>query len=395
MIEVNDFVKKYGVERKQTNSVKWDGMSENFAREDLLPLWVADMEFKAPEAVQKALLERVEHGVFGYTVVPDSYYETFFAWQAQRYQVTLQKEWLRFSPGVVSSFYWMVNAFTEVQESVLILAPVYYPFYDSIKETGRKVVTSQLVNEAGKFTIDFHDVEQQIIEHQVKLFIHCSPHNPVGRVWTLAEQEQLFEICLKHNVIIVSDEIHQDLTRPDITYVSSLNMAEKYRKQLIVLTAPSKTFNLAGLLNSHIIIPDKELGQRYDEYAVTVNKGVTSLMGIVAAEAAYQSGAQWLTGLVGVIEHNYQILKTAFAEKTPHVILSEKEGTYLAWVDLRAYLKPSETKEFMEDKCGLAIDYGEWFGQGYEGYIRINLGTDPKYIEYASQKITSELLKLA
>ena len=133
MIEVNDFVKKYGVERKQTNSVKWDGMSENFAREDLLPLWVADMEFKAPEAVQKALLERVEHGVFGYTVVPDSYYETFFAWQAQRYQVTLQKEWLRFSPGVVSSFYWMVNAFTEVQESVLILAPVYYPFYDSIK----------------------------------------------------------------------------------------------------------------------------------------------------------------------------------------------------------------------------------------------------------------------
>lgn len=394
MIKIDEFVEKYGVERKDTDSVKWDNMTENFGTNDLLPMWVADMEFKVPEVVQEAMLKRVEHGAFGYSIVPDSYYEAFFKWQAERYQVHLEKEWIRFSPGVVSSFFWMVNAFTEEQEGVIVLAPVYYPFYHAINDTKRHLITSGLVNKHGQFTIDYADFEAKIVENKVKLFIHCSPHNPVGRVWTADEQSRLFDICLKHDVIIVSDEIHQDLTRKSHPHVAALALEEKYRSHLIVLNAPSKTFNLASLLHSHIIIADKALRERYDAYANTTVKSVTSLFGTVATEAAYRRGAQWLEGLNSVIEHNFNILKETFAEKAPKIILTDKEGTYLAWVDLRAYLKAEEVIEFMQVKCGVAVDYGEWFGEGYEGFIRINLGTLPKNVTYTATKIVEELAKI-
>lgn len=394
MKKIDEFVETYGVERKATDSVKWDSMTENFGTNDLLPMWVADMEFKAPEAVQEAMMKRVAHGAFGYSIVPDSYYEAYFSWQADRYQVQLEKEWIRFSPGVVSSFFWMVNCFTQEQEGVIVLAPVYYPFYHSINDTNRKLVTSGLVNEAGHFTIDYADFEAKIVENKVKLFIHCSPHNPVGRVWTAEEQNRLFDICLKHDVIIVSDEIHQDLTQEDHPHVAALALAEKYRSHLIVLNAPSKTFNLASLLNSHIVIANQELRDAYDAYANTTVKSVTSLFGVVATEAAYREGGQWLDGLNAVIEHNFVTLKAIFAEKAPKIVLTEKEGTYLAWVDLRAYLKPEEVSDFMQIKCGIAVDYGEWFGDGYEGFIRINLGTLPKNVTYTAHKIVEELANL-
>ncbi|MBP1041787.1 pyridoxal phosphate-dependent aminotransferase [Vagococcus sp. BWB3-3] len=393
MSKIDEFVEKYGVERKDTDSVKWDGMTENFGTNELLPMWVADMEFKGPEAMQQAMIKRVEHGAFGYSIVPDSYYEAFFNWQAERYQVNLEREWIRFSPGVVSSFFWMVNAFTAEQEGVIVLAPVYYPFYHSINDTNRLLVTSGLINEKGYFSIDYADFEAKIVENNVKLFIHCSPHNPVGRVWTAEEQNRLFDICLKHDVMIVSDEIHQDLTRQDHPHVAALALDEKYRSHLIVLNAPSKTFNLASLLNSHIVIADSELRKRYDAYANTTVKSVNSLFGMVATEAAYREGSQWLEGINDVIEHNFNSLKEIFAEKAPEIVLTEKEGTYLAWVDLRAYLKPDEVIDFMQVNCGIAVDYGEWFGEGYEGFIRINLGTLPKNVRFAATKIVEELAK--
>ncbi len=393
MSKIDEFVEKYGVERKDTDSVKWDGMTENFGTNELLPMWVADMEFKGPEAMQQAMIKRVEHGAFGYSIVPDSYYEAFFNWQAERYQVNLEREWIRFSPGVVSSFFWMVNAFTAEQEGVIVLAPVYYPFYHSINDTNRRLVTSGLINEKGYFSIDYADFEAKIVENNVKLFIHCSPHNPVGRVWTAEEQNRLFDICLKHDVLIVSDEIHQDLTRQDHPHVAALALDGKYRSHLIVLNAPSKTFNLASLLNSHIVIADPELRKRYDAYANTTVKSVNSLFGMVATEAAYREGSQWLEGLNDVIEHNFNSLKEVFTEKAPEIVLTEKEGTYLAWVDLRAYLKPDEVIDFMQVNCGIAVDYGEWFGEGYEGFIRINLGTLPKNVRFAATKIVEELAK--
>lgn len=394
MKNVDEFVATYGVTRKNTDSVKWDSMIDNFGTNDLLPMWVADMEFKAPEAVQEALINRVQQGAFGYSVVPDSYYEAYFNWQAERYHVKLEKEWVRFSPGVVSSFFWMVNAFTKAGEGVIVLAPVYYPFYHAINDTNRQLVTSGLLNTKGRFTIDYDDFEAQIVNQNVKLFIHCSPHNPVGRVWTAEEQKRLFDICVKHDVIIISDEIHQDLTRIDHPHVAALALDEKYRSHLIVLNAPSKTFNLASLLHSHIVIADQGLRAKYDAYAATTVKSVTSLFGTVATEAAYRQGGEWLENLNEVIEQNFNYLQKTFAASAPKIILTEKEGTYLAWADLRAYLGPTEVVSFMQEKCGIAVDYGEWFGDGYEGFIRINLGTLPTYVKQTADKIVTELAKL-
>ena len=388
---MNKFIDKYYVARENTNSLKWDLVEQRFNGKNLLPLWVADLDFKVPEGVQRALHERVDHGVFGYSFIPDSYYEAFFQWEQERYQVALEKEWIRFANGVVSGFYWMVSTYTQPEESVLILSPVYYPFYDSIKDTGRHLVTSDLINEGGNYRLNFAEIEAKIVAEQVKLYIHCSPHNPVGRVWTREEQEQLFDLCLKHDVMIVSDEIHQDLTRPETTFVSALAMDQKYYSHLVVLKSISKTFNLAAMLISHIIIPAEARRQTYDAYAKTFEQSAVGVLGAIATEAAYREGGAWLESLLEVVEYNYELLATTFARELPQAIVSPKEGTYLAWVDLSAYVPAGEMVALMQDKCGIAIDYGEWFGANCEGFIRLNLGTKPDNIAYAVQQIVTHI----
>lgn len=393
VIGIQKFCETYGVERKGTDAVKWDGIEEKFQRKDLLPLWVADMEFKIPKKAEETLIERVRHGAFGYTMASDSYYEQYFNWQKKRFDVTLEKDWVRFSTGVVNSFFWMVNTFTEKNDSVLVLSPVYYPFYDAIRENQRKIVTSELVNHEGRYEIDFEDVERKIVEEKVKLFIHCSPHNPVGRVWSKKELTKLFDICQAHDVLIISDEIHQDLVRKDVSFTSALAMDEKYFTHLIALNAPSKTFNLAGLLHSHIVIPDKNLRRRYDDYAKTVHKSALSTLGLVTAEACYRYGEEWLEGLLEVIEFNFNLLKNDLVGAFPNIRLTDKQGTYLAWLDLSSYVPPEDMKQFIEEECHLAIDYGSWFGENCENFIRINLGTLPKYIEEATDRLIAGLNK--
>jgi len=388
---VTKFCEENLVYRKNTNSLKWDALEARYGDANLLPLWVADMEFKAPKGVIDALVKRSEHGVFGYTEIPDSYYEAFFNWQKSRYGVSLEREWVSFSPGVVSSFYAMVQAYSQVGEGVIILSPVYYPFFHAVRDGKRQLVTSELVNEAGDYRINFADFEQKIIENDVKVFIHCSPHNPVGRVWDESELVQLFDICIKHNVVIVSDEIHQDLTRGENPFISALKLDQKYFEKLIVLNSPSKTFNVACLLHSHIIIPNEELRSTYEAYLKMVSPPEISVMGMIAAEAAYRTGSDWLEGLLAVIEANYQTVVQAFSEKAPKIIVSPKQGTYLLWIDLRGYLSPDEVKVFIQDKCGLAIDFGDWFGEESKGFIRINLGTDPQFIKEATAKMIQVL----
>lgn len=390
LLSVDAFCKKYSVDRSQTSSLKWDNVAERFGKADLVPLWVADMDFKVPEEVQVAMIERIQHGIFGYSVVPDSYYEAYFAWEKEKYMVTAKKEWVRFSPGVVQSFYNMVHAFTKPKEAVIVLTPVYYPFFSAVSDSDRKLVRCALKNDQGDYRIDFDTFEAAIIENQVKLFIHCSPHNPVGRVWTKAELERLFKICKKHNVMIVSDEIHRDILQKGTDFYSALRM-EDYYDQLIVLNAPSKTFNLACLLHSHIVIPDEKIRKQYDEYAKEYCKSEVSLMGIIATEACYRYGSEWLEGLSNVIDYNFHILQQTFAQKAPLIIMSEKQGSYLAWIDLNAYVEPKNLESFIQEKCGLAIDFGEWFGKQNKGFIRINLATKPENIEFAATQITQNI----
>jgi cystathionine beta-lyase len=390
-MNAEEFCNVFGVERRGTGSLKWDSLGEIFGEENLTPLWVADMEFKTvPEAVD-ALKKRVEHWAFGYGKVPDSYYEAFFAWQKKRHGVILNKEEIRFATGVVGGLYAALNAYTRPGDAVAVCTPVYYPFSDSVLNTGRKIAECELDNHGGVYTLDFNKFEKVIAENRAKLFILCSPHNPVGRVWTEEELRTMFDICRKHGVIVVSDEIHQDFTGPEHRFISSSAAARgRYKDMLVILNSGSKTFNLAGLIHSHTIIHDEKLRGIYDAYIKTIGKPVVNILGLTATEAAFRHGEEWLLGLNRVIQKNYAYIKTEFAAKAPGLVVTPLEGTYLLWLDLRARVRPEETADFMRKKCALAVDLGEWFiARGGKGFVRLNLATLPGYIETAARNITA------
>lgn len=392
MMNIKEFCDKYSTNRIGTNCLKWDALDKRYNDKDLIAMWVADMEFKTPEAVVEAMKQRIDHGIFGYSIVPDSYYEAFINWQRNKHNCVIDKDWIRFASGVVGSLYRLVNAFTKPMDSVIIMTPVYYPFHNAVKDTGRNLVISELINTNGVYTINFEGFEKSIIENHVKLFIMCSPHNPVGRVWTEDELDKILSICKKYNVLVVSDEIHQDIIIGKNTQILAVNVSGgKYSDNLITVTAPSKTFNLAGLLNSHIIISNDEIRAKYDAYAKTVSQAEVNILGLTAAEAAYNHGQEWLDALLNVIRHNYNHVKERLNEKAPKIIITPLEGTYLAWLDLREYIDPNDTKTFIQDKCRLAVDFGEWFGNQCKGFVRLNMATDPKYVETAADNIILNL----
>ncbi len=394
-MNTSEFVKKYAVERHGTNSLKWDDLQARYGDTDLISMWVADMEFQTCEKITDAIIKRSEHGVFGYSYVPDSYYKAFSDWMANRFGWPIQKDWVRFSPGVVSAIYWMVNCFTQPGDACVILTPVYYPFHNAVKNTGRKLVTVDLINTDGYFTIDYDAFEKAIIENDVKLFIQCSPHNPAGRVWTEQELDRVMDICYRHGVLIVSDEIHQDIVLgPNKQIPAAIVHKGKYLDKLVILSAASKTFNLAGLLHAHIIIPDEKLRVAYDEYAKTVNQSEVNIMGITATEAGYKYGEAWLENILQVIRENYAYVKTELGKNAPKLVVCSMEGTYLCLIDLRPYIRKEDIKTFIQDKCRLAVDYGEWFGDNYKGFVRLNLATDPKYVKLAVEHISKEIRKI-
>ena len=391
-MNADDFCKTFGVERRNTDTRKWDSLKEVFGEEDLTPFWIADMEFKTvPEAIE-AIKKRAEHGAFGYGNVPDSYYEAFFDWQS-RHGMILKREEIRFATGVVGSLSAMVHAYTQPGESVIVCTPVYYPFFYAIKGSGRKLAECELVNSDGHYSLDLNKLEQLIAESKAKLFILCSPHNPVGRVWTEPELAGIFEVCRKHGLVVASDEIHQDFISPGCRFVSSSLVADgKYRDILVTMNSGSKTFNLAGLIHSHVIIYDKKLRARYDNFIKSIGETPANVLGLAGTEAAFRHGAPWLEGAKALVQKNYNYMKAEFAAKAPRVIISPLEGTYLMWMDLRPYIGTGATVDFVQKKCRLAVNVGEKFiSRGGEGFIRINLATLPKYVELAAGSIIDNL----
>ena len=381
------------VERKGTGTLKWDSLEEIFGDADLLPVWVADMEIQSPPSVREALQKRVEHGVFGYGRVEDHYYEAFFSWMKRRHGVELSKENVRFATGVVGSLYTAVRAFTSPEASVIICPPVYYPFYDAILNTGRKLVTCDLDNNGGYYTLDLEKFEKAIVDNKVEMFILCTPHNPVCRVWTAQELAGVLEVCKRHNVLVLADEIHQDFAyTAEHPFVSTANVeGGKYKDILIILNAASKTFNLAGLIHSHVVIFDKGLMEKYDAYIKTVGSAEANLMGLIAVEAAYRGGEEWFDNVKALIRHNYDYMKQEFAKELPKIVVTPLEGTYLSWIDLRGYIPGKEVEEFIQKKCRLACDVGEWFSFTGHGFIRINLATDTKNIRTAVERIITNI----
>lgn len=387
------FSAAYAVERAHTNSQKWDDMYARFGTDDLLPMWVADMEFKTPECVREALHRRVDHGVFGYTVVPDSFYQAVIDWERVHHGFEVKKDWIRLSPGVVSALYWAISMYTEPADSVIIMTPVYYPFSNAIRDCGRTLVTSDLSYdpETGIFTVDYEDFERKIVDNDVKLFILCSPHNPASRVWTEAELERILEICARHDVLVVSDEIHHDLTFGGHEHIPAATVAGgKYADRIITAFAASKTFNLATCLTSTIVISNDELRRTWDEFTNIYNHVEVNVFGITAVEAALTGGEAWYEDLKRVIAANAETVEQRLAE-FPRIKVTPLEGTYLMFVNLGAYVPAERIHEFIQDRCKIAVDYGEWFGEGWGAFIRLNLGTTPELVNKTMDILTSNL----
>lgn len=388
-----EFCEKYLVDRRNTRALKWDGLEKKFGDPNLIGMWVADAEFRVPDEVIDAVVARVKHGAYGYTMIGDEYYNSVIRWNKEHYNADIKREHIRMATAVMTSIYWIVNAFTQEGDSCAIMTPVYYPFTDAIVLNKRNRVAVPLINDNGKYSIDYDEFEKQVAENHVKLFLFCSPHNPVGRVWTEAEMDKLFSICEKYDVLIVSDEIHQDIILDDNKFIpASIVGGGKYRDRLFTVNAASKSFNLATLNNSFVFIYNPELRKIYDAYAERVVRFTANLLGTTATKAAYDFGGEWLKGFVSVITENYHYARERLNREAPGIIISELQGTYLMWLDLRAYIDPEETKEFAQDKCRLGVDYGEWFGDPkYKGFIRINLATDPKFVEQAVDNIIANL----
>lgn len=379
------------VDRVGTDCNKWDSMDARFGDNDLMALWVADMDFMVPECVRKAAREYADFGIYGYYKVPDAYYQNFIDWEEKYHHCHIEKQWLRFSPGVVSPINWYVNMKTKPGDGIIVLTPVYYPFLDAIRDNGRQLISCDLVRKDKVYHIDYADFEKKIVDNKVKLFILSSPHNPVGRVWKKKELEQLLAICRKHQVFVVADEIHHDLIMPGYEHTEILNIPG-YTDMLVVLTAGSKTFNLAGCKNSFVILPDEKLRQEYDDFLATLRIRGGNAFGYVAVAAAFGGGRPWLEGVIDIIHKNAQYVEETLAEKLPEAVVSPLEGTYLQWVDLGAYVKPNETQELIQNKCRLAVDYGEWFGgERFGSFIRLNLATSPENIKEAVSRIVKNI----
>ena len=378
------------VDRKGTHCEKWDGLGERFGREDLLALWVADMDFRVPQCVLEAEKDYLDTGVFGYYHPSEGYYQAFMDWEQERHGYSVQREWLRFSPGVVPAINWLIQIFTEPQDRVLVLTPVYYPFLHAVRDNERTLVACQLVHQDGQYTVDLAAFEAAIAENQVRLFIMSSPHNPVSRVWRREELTAMLDICKKHGVLVLSDEIHQDLTFDGHKHIPSATAGD-YSHMVITLTAASKTFNLAGCQNAFVVLPDAKLRKEYDAFTKRIHIREGNPFGYIAVEAAYRGGKAWLQQVQEIIWNNYGYLREQLAIHLPKACVTPLEGTYLMWVDFAAYLQPEEMERFFEETCGIAVDYGAWFEGDGQSHIRNNLATSRENVEKAFSSILQGL----
>lgn len=374
--------------RRGTNCFKYDFAREMGMPEDVLPLWVADMDFPTAPAVLERLHALAEHGIFGYTGVKDAYFSAVHNWYAQRFGWETQRSWLVTTPGVVFAIAIAIRAFTQKGDAILIQQPVYYPFANKVTENDRQLVVNPLVLKNGRYEMDFADMERKIADNHVKMLLLCSPHNPVGRVWTKEELLRVGEICQKHGVLVVSDEIHADFTYAGHTHRVFASVKSKFADFTITCTAPSKTFNLAGLQNSNIFIPNRQLRHAYKKELSACGCGGTNCMGMAACQAAYEAGADWLEQLKQYLAGNLAYVRQFLREKLPDIALIEPEGTYLVWLDLRKLgLTEQQQRQLIVQDAKLWLDTGTLFGQGGEGFERINIACPRATIEQAMQRL--------
>lgn len=374
------------IDRCNTRSYKWDLVEKIYGYKDLLPLWVADMDFLVPEEISEALRERTKHGIYGYTGKSPELFQSIKNWFHKRYHWDFQEDWISFTTGVVSGVNLAVQVFTKPGDKVIVQPPVYRPFFTAINNNGRQLVCNPLKLENNRYVMDFNDLQDKF-DSRTRMIILCNPHNPGGRVWSRDELLQLAEICQKHDVLILADEIHADFVYAGRSYIPMASLSDEIAQQTITCVAPNKTFNLAGLNTACTIIANKQL--REDFETMLENSGIqVNLFGLIAMEAAYTHGEPWLEELLAYLTANLEFLLEFFQTRIPKIKPMKPEGTFLVWLDCRQLdLASEELTELMTNKAKVALNEGSWFGSGGEGFLRLNFACPREILKRGLERI--------
>jgi cystathionine beta-lyase len=384
------------IDRRQTGCVKWDFLHEFYGEKDLLPMWVADMDFESPRPVVEALERRAQHGIYGYCRCTSAYFEVTMEWIERRHGWKIKKEWIVFCPGLVPAVSMLVRTFARPGDKVVLQMPAYYPFMRAIENNGLHVLNNPLKLQDGQYRMDFEDLEQRVKDKRARILILCSPHNPVGRVWRPEELVRLGEICVEHGLLVIADEVHSDLIRKGFKHTPFASLATDFLNQSITLSAPSKTFNLAGLHTSNVIIADPQKRREFEVQLLSNGISGPNAFGAVALEAAYRHGEEWLEQLRDYLEENLAFLKGFSKERIPEVRVIEPEGTYLVWLDFRKLgLGKDGLERLMQKEARVALDEGYIFGEAEgAGFERINIACPRAILQEGLERIESAVRSL-
>lgn len=393
---MDEFLKVHN--RKNTNSMKWDQVRQVFQTDDadVLPMWVADMDFPAPKQVNEALIERAKHGIYGYTFINDRIKDNVANWIKKRHGWTINTDWLTFSPSVITSLYVAISSFTEPNDKILIQTPVYTPFFSVIEDSGREIVKNELIFNGTSYEIDFDDLEEKM-QLGVKAMVFCSPHNPVGRVWRKEELEKIATLALQYNVLILSDEIHADLVFKPNKHIPIASLSDEINKQTITFMSPTKTFNLAGLHISYVVTADAKKRLEIEKVLALQGFRMLNTMGIVALDAAYRYGESWLENLMDVIaKHKDYAIKRLSEETNGKLTVIDSEGTYLLWIDFRNLnMTDKQLRRFLVEKAKVGLNAGSSYGTAGEQFMRINIACHEETLEEGINRIVSAINELS
>lgn len=374
------------IDRTQTNSIKYDGRKMFFGNADLLPLWVADMDFRTPDFIVDAVKKRAEHEIFGYTFRAESYNQSIVNWLKRRHNWEIKPEWISFSPGVVAGLTLAIEAFSKPGDGVIVQPPVYFPFFDSVKGTGREMIENPLRLENGRYYFDLEDLKSKITP-TTRLLLLSNPHNPGGMAWNEKELTELAKICLENKILIISDEIHSDLIFDGFKHTPLAGISEEIAQNCVICMAPSKTFNTAGLTTSFLVIPNKRHFVAYERVMRLPHLHMGNIFGTVALEAAYTHGEEWLSQLIQYLQGNYTFLEQFFNDHLPEVKVMRPEATYLIWLDFSAFRLTDEVLNQKLIDNGIGLNRGVQFGKQGSGYMRINIGCPRSILEEALIRI--------
>jgi len=372
--------------RENTSNVKYDLRESYFGHDNLLPMWVADMDFETPDFIRNAILDRAKHPIYGYSIRGDEYYQPIIDWLKRRFEWEIEKDWILFSPGVVPALNFSVLSYTEPGDGIIVQPPVYFPFFSAVQNNDRKLIENSLILQNGRYIIDFDDLAKKAKE--AKLLFLCSPHNPVGRCWTKEELTKIGNICLENDMILISDEIHNDLILPGFRHIPTAALSEDIAKNTITFIAPSKTFNIAGLATSSVIVSNKVLRSKFENTLERLHLTGGNLFGMVASQAGYNYGDQWLKELINYISKNFKLLETRLEQEFETLRMVPAEATYLAWIDFhKTGMTDEKIKEKLIHKAGLGLSHGPIFGTGGSGFQRMNLAAPKRIINLAIDQL--------